>query len=81
MNSESATYQGNCNPSSITGVACLLVMMKEKAFPMKAPTVWARMYHIPSPIGIFLKISWVAVTAGFKWPPLMPFIIKMRIDL
>ncbi len=39
MNSESATYQGNDLPNSITGVACLLVMMKEKAFPKKAPNI------------------------------------------
>ena len=39
MNSESATYQGNYLPNSITGVACLLVMMKEKAFPKKAPNI------------------------------------------
>ena len=39
MNSESTTYQGNYFPNSITGVACLLVMIKEKAFPKKAPNI------------------------------------------
>lgn len=47
MNSESTTFQGNYLPNSITGVACLLVIMKEKAFPMKAPMIWANMYSNP----------------------------------
>ena len=57
MNSESTTYQGNYLSNSITGVACLLVMMKEKAFPKKAPTIWANIYQSPSPKLIFLNIN------------------------